>query len=201
MKGLMVTLCLVHIKCVSLSRGEGGHYSSRFLMRMHRTVREILLLFQTKNGIFYTPFHTWSLRNYVIITLIWMPRKIFLKLQFEFECYSVCLIHLRSKWQINTFIHLHSSLNNHAQFHTKMGKVYPCFHIEMVQKPYLWRWHIHVPLYAWLISYKRNYNLQAEFIPSIQTAPLKFHDLCSCSMSLVIKLEKISSSLKLSLRF
>ena len=64
----MVTLCLVYIKCVSLSRGERGHYSSGFLMRMHRTVLEILTLFQTKNGIFHTSFHTWSLRNYVIIT-------------------------------------------------------------------------------------------------------------------------------------
>ena len=37
---------------------------------------------------------------------------------------------------INTFIHSHSSLENHTRFQTKMGKVYTRFQTKTAQKPY-----------------------------------------------------------------
>ena len=65
-----------------------------------------------------------------------------------------------------------------------MGKVYPCFQ-QFKNNTFL------VGTYPFL-TYIRKYNLQAVFIPFIQTAPLQFYE-CSCLMSLVIKLEKINN--------
>ena len=122
-----------------------------------------------------------------------MPREGFLKMNFEFECYSVCLIYLGSKQQICSYSHIdpsktipHSIPENRQSLSL----------FSTVEKSYLLGWHI--PHYYLLVIIRKS-NLQAVFIPSIQTAPLKFHE-CSYSI-LVIKLEKINSSLKLSLRF
>ena len=48
---------------------------------------------------------------------------------------------------VNTFIHSRSSLKNHTQFQTKMGKVCTRFQTKRVQKPYPMGRHIPV----WLI--------------------------------------------------
>ena len=113
-------------------------------------------------------------------------------MNFEFECYSVCLIYLGSKQQICSYSHIDPSKTIPHSI-PKQAKFIPAFNGSKIIPFGL----AHTPLL--LISYIRKYNLQAVFIPSIQTAPLKFHE-CSYSI-LVIKLEKINSSLKLSLRF
>ena len=113
-------------------------------------------------------------------------------MHFEFECYSVCLIYLGSKQQICSYSHIDPSKTIPHSI-PKQAKFIPAFNGSKIIPFGL----AHTPLL--LISYIRKYNLQAVFIPSIQTAPLKFHE-CSYSI-LVIKLEKINSSLKLSLRF
>ena len=113
-------------------------------------------------------------------------------MNFEFECYSVCLIYLGSKQQICSNSHIDPSKTIPHSI-PKQAKFIPAFNGSKIIPFGL----AHTPLL--LISYIRKYNLQAVFIPSIQTAPLKFHE-CSYSI-LVIKLEKINSSLKLSLRF
>ena len=51
-------------------------------------------------------------------------------------------------WNINTFVHSRSSLENHTLFQTKMNKVCTRFHTETAQKPYPLGWHIPI----WLIS-------------------------------------------------
>ena len=38
---------------------------------------------------------------------------------------------------INTFIHSHSSRENHARFQTKLGKIYTRLQTKKAQKPYL----------------------------------------------------------------
>ena len=115
-------------------------------------------------------------------------------MHFEFECYSVCLIYFGSKQQICSYSHIDPSKTIPPSI-PKQAKFIPAFNGSKIIPFGL----AHTPLL--LISlYIRKCNLQAVFIPSIQTAPLKFHE-CSYSMSLVIKLEKINSSLKLSLRF
>ena len=43
---------------------------------------------------------------------------------------------------ITTFIRSRSSLENHTQFQTKMGKVYTCFQTKKAQKPYPLERHI-----------------------------------------------------------
>ena len=47
---------------------------------------------------------------------------------------------------INTFIHSCSSLENHTQFQTKMGKLNNCFQTKTVQKPYSMGRHIPMQL-------------------------------------------------------
>ena len=54
---------------------------------------------------------------------------------------------------ITMFIHSRSSLENHTQFQTKMGKVYTRFQNKTAQKPYLMGRHL--PIIAYIREYPR----------------------------------------------
>ena len=56
-------------------------------------------------------------------------------MHFAFAYFIFVLIHLEYE-TINTFIRSSSSLENHTQFQTKMGKVYTRFQTKKVQKLY-----------------------------------------------------------------
>ena len=53
---------------------------------------------------FQTRFQTWALRNYVVITEIRTPTKIFLKIHLEFACFLFFLIHSKLKRQIRSYL-------------------------------------------------------------------------------------------------
>ena len=74
-------------KASSLSRwGGGGTLGKSWRGTLCHPVLQILTLFQTKNVIsFHTPFHTWPLRNHVIIEQLMKEMKSFLILFKPYE--------------------------------------------------------------------------------------------------------------------
>lgn len=93
-------------------------------------------------------FKTWPLlvRNYVIITQITTA---IIKKNFSSNALRIriflFLSHSFGLETRKTFIHYHTSLENHIRFQSKIGKFYICF--QSAQKPYPLGWHIPV----WLI--------------------------------------------------
>ena len=82
---------------------------------------------------------------------------------------------------INTFIHSHSSLENHTRFQTKMSKVYTVFRPKWRKNPTRWSGPYLYSLYEgvtpWAISTRQNiiqYIVQLVFL--IYTYPLKLSD-------------------------
>ena len=79
-------------------------------------------LFSDQTSTIHTRFQTWPLcRNYIIITRV-LTKQFFNPFRI---CIALFLSYSFGIETINTFIHSHSSLENHTQFQTKMGKVYP----------------------------------------------------------------------------
>ena len=110
---------------------------------MCRPVIQVLTLFQTKKCHFSHPFsdlpsklhirlQSWPLGNYVILTYTRIATK-----NDPFQIRIFLLLYSFGIEMIDTFINSRSSLKNHTQFQTKMGKVYTCFQtLKTAQKPY-----------------------------------------------------------------
>ena len=121
-----------------------GGYSYEFLVGVYRPVLQILTLFQTKKCHFLHPFLHLAFRE-KLCSLLELEHKqnIFSNAFriFLFPSYSFGIE------TINTFIRFRSSLENHARFQNKIGKVYTRFQTKTAQKPHPWGWHIPIKAY------------------------------------------------------
>ena len=102
--------------------------------------------FRPKNIIFYTPFQTRTLKSIPVFRpglyaenmlsfsyLLERKKKLFKSISNSHNSLSFLLIW---NWTINTIIHSRSSLENHTQLQTKMGKVYTRFQNKTAHKPH-----------------------------------------------------------------
>ena len=119
-----------------------GGYSCEFLVGVCRPVLQILTRFQTKKLNFPHPFSDLAFTQKLCYRYVERKPKHFSN-AFRI-CTSFFLFYLFGVETINTFIHSHSSIENHTRFQTKMGKVYTLFQAKTAQKPYpMWR---HIPI-------------------------------------------------------
>ena len=96
---------------------------------------QILTLFSTKKCDFPHLFSDLAFRQKLFYR--YLDEKANKKiLQIHFEFLFLPCTHLEIIETITTFIHSHSSLENHTRFQTKMGKVYTRLQTKTAQKPH-----------------------------------------------------------------